>query len=39
MAEQTDKAGLTSSEKDVIRNTWDLVKKDMSKNAVDLFIR
>jgi hypothetical protein len=39
MAEQTDEAGLTPSEKDVIRNTWSLVKKDMTANGVDLFIR
>jgi hypothetical protein len=39
MAEETDKAGLTSSERLAVRNTWDLVKKDISSNGVDLFIR
>jgi len=34
-----DKAGLTSSEKDTIRNTWALVKKDVPGNGYDLFIR
>jgi hypothetical protein len=39
MAEQPDKAGLTPSEKDTVRNTWDVVKKDLNGNGVDLFIR
>jgi hypothetical protein len=39
MAEQPDKAGLTPSEKDIVRNTWDLVKKDVPTNGTDLFIR
>jgi hemoglobin-like flavoprotein len=39
MAEQPDKAGLTPSEKDIVRNTWDVVKKDLNGNGVDLFIR
>jgi len=30
---------LTSTEKDIIRNTWGLVKKDIPGNGYDLFIR
>ncbi|CAG2169122.1 unnamed protein product [Oppiella nova] len=39
MSEEADKAGLTATEKNLIRNTWALVKQDVPGNAYDLFIR
>jgi len=39
MSEEKDKAGLTSSEKGIVRDTWALVKKDIPGNGYDLFIR
>jgi len=39
MDEIPDEAGLTPSEKDIIRKTWDLIKKDIAGNGYDLFIR
>jgi hemoglobin-like flavoprotein len=34
-----DKSGMTADEKNIIRNTWGLVKKDVPGNGTDLFIR
>ncbi|XP_054159276.1 globin-like [Oppia nitens] len=39
MSEEKDNAGLTTTEKNIIRNTWELVKKDVAGNGYDLFIR
>ncbi|KAI1301691.1 Globin [Halotydeus destructor] len=32
-------AGLTEKEKDIVRQTWELVKKDINGNGYDLLIR
>ncbi|CAG2111741.1 unnamed protein product [Medioppia subpectinata] len=39
MSEQKDKAGLTKTEKDFVRNTWELVKQDVPGNGAALFLR
>ena len=40
MADTPDPAtGLTPREKEIIKNTWESVKKDIPGNGYDLFIR
>ncbi|CAG2109708.1 unnamed protein product, partial [Medioppia subpectinata] len=39
MSEPKDAAGLTKTEKDFVRNTWELVRQDIIGNGSDLFIR
>ncbi|CAG2111740.1 unnamed protein product, partial [Medioppia subpectinata] len=39
MSQQKDQAGLTETERDFVRNTWELVRQDVPGNGSDLFLR